>query len=67
MEELKRMNFRVSKKVKDYFEQRSKDTGAPQSALMILALEEYIDQKTMLETTSAIAKLEEIQKELRKI
>jgi len=67
MEELKRMNIRVSKKVKEYFEQRSKDTGAPQSALMILALEEYIDQKTMIETSTAITKLEEVQRELRKL
>jgi len=67
MEELKRMNVRVSKKVREYFEKRSKETGAPQSTLMVLALEEYIDQKTMIETTTAITKLEEVQRELRKI
>ena len=40
-----RVNIRVSKKIKEYFENKSAETGVAQSALMALALEEYIDQK----------------------
>lgn len=40
-----RVNIRVSKKIKEYFEKKSAETGVAQSALMALALEEYIDQK----------------------
>ena len=57
--ELKRINIRVSSKVKSYFESKSKDTGVAQSALMALALEEYIDQKIMLEFTKTVNRLSE--------
>ena len=60
-----RFNIRVSQKIKSYFENKSKETGVAQSALMALALEEYIDQKVMLEFTKNVNYLE-IQKELRK-
>lgn len=40
-----RVNIRISKKIKEYFENKSANTGVAQSALMALALEEYIDQK----------------------
>lgn len=60
-----RVNIRVSQKVKGYFEGKSNETGVAQSALMALALEEYIDQKVMLEFTKKIDYLE-FQKELRK-
>lgn len=49
-----RVGFRVSEKVKSYFEAKSRDTGVSQSALMALALEEYIDQKIMLEFTKKL-------------
>lgn len=49
-----RVNIRVSEKVKSYFEAKSKDTGVSQSSLMALALDEYIDQKIMLEFTKKI-------------
>lgn len=60
-----RVNIRVSQKVKSYFESKSNETGVAQSALMALALEEYIDQKVMLEFTKKLDYLE-LQKELRK-
>lgn len=44
-----RVNIRVSEKVKKYFEEKSNSTAVSQSALMALALDEYIDQKIMLE------------------
>lgn len=46
-----RVNVRVSEKLKRYFESKSKETGVSQSSLMALALEEYIDQKIMVEFT----------------
>ena len=49
-----RVNIRVSEKIKSYFEAKSKETGVSQSALMSLALDEYIDQKVMLEFTKKI-------------
>ena len=49
-----RVNIRVSEKIKSYFESKSNDTGVSQSALMALALDEYIDQKIMLEFTKKI-------------
>ena len=49
-----RVNIRVSEKIKNYFEGKSKDTGVSQSSLMALALDEYIDQKIMLDFTKKI-------------
>lgn len=49
-----RVNVRISEKLKSYFENKSKETGVSQSSLMALALEEYIDQKIMLEFTKKI-------------
>lgn len=56
MEENKliRFNIRLSKKVKMYFEAKSIETGVAQSALMALALEEYIDQKEMIKSTGQL-------------
>ena len=49
-----RVNIRVSKKIKSYFESKSRDTGVSQSSLMAMALDEYIDQKIMLDFTKKI-------------
>ena len=49
-----RVNIRVSEKIKSYFEAKSRETGVAQSALMALALEEYIDQKIILEFSKKI-------------
>lgn len=43
-----RVNVRISQKLKSFFEDKSKETGVSQSALMALALEEYVDQKILL-------------------
>ncbi|MGL5648772.1 MAG: hypothetical protein ACRDDY_13075 [Clostridium sp.] len=56
--ELPRINIRVSKKIKTYFENKSVETGVSQSALMALALEEYIDQKNMLILTKKLNDLD---------
>ena len=49
-----RVNIRVSEKIKSYFEAKSRDTGVSQSALMSLAIDEYIDQKIMIDFTKKI-------------
>lgn len=63
-----RVNIRISQKLKAYFENRSLETGVAQSALMALALEEYICQKQVIEFTTGsqmkemMAKLSEVEK-----
>ena len=51
-----RVNIRVSEKVKKYFEEKSNATAVSQSALMALALDEYIDQKIIIEFTQKLDK-----------
>lgn len=47
-----RINCRISKRAKKYFENKSLETGVSQSALIALSLEEYIDQKEMIKFAS---------------
>ena len=47
-----RTNIRISKKIRKYFEEKSEETGVPQSSLMAFALEEYVDQKEVIRFTS---------------
>lgn len=53
-----RFNIRVSQKIKSYFENKSLEIGVSQSALMAIALDEYIDQKIMLEFTKKVNLIE---------
>ena len=48
MSELKRVNIKVSPEIHAWFKLRSDKTGVPMSALMYLALEEYVQQKDLL-------------------
>lgn len=43
-----RVNINISDEMKKYFEQKSKETGIAQSALMVMAISEYLDQKKMI-------------------
>lgn len=43
-----RVNINISEEMKRYFEEKSKETGIAQSALMVMAISEYLDQKKML-------------------
>jgi predicted DNA-binding protein len=62
-----RVNIRISSETKKFFEELSKEVGAPQSALMAVALKEYIDQKKVIkELPSLIKKIEEMEKLIRK-
>lgn len=40
-----RVNVNISDELKEYFESLSKETGASQSALMAIALRDYVEQK----------------------
>lgn len=40
-----RVNISVSDKINDYFESKAKELGVSKSAMMCMALNEYIDQK----------------------
>lgn len=40
-----RVNINISESIKKWFENKSQETGISQSALMAMALNEYIDQK----------------------
>jgi len=43
-----RVNITISDELKEYFEDLSKEIGASQSALMAIALKDYIEQKKAL-------------------
>jgi len=49
-----RVNITISDELKEYFEDLSKETGASQSALMCIALKEYVEQKKALSNMSNI-------------
>lgn len=55
-----RININVSDEMKQYFEQKSKETGVSQSALMVMAMSEYLDQKKAMNSMNIL--LEEIKK-----
>ncbi|MED2151462.1 hypothetical protein P4V48_29880 [Bacillus thuringiensis] len=49
MSEMVRVNTRISKKLNDWLDEYSKESGVPKSTLVHLALENYVNQKIMLE------------------
>ena len=49
-----RVNITISDDLKKYFEDWSKTSGVPQSALMSLAMSEYIDQKKAINSLGPI-------------
>ncbi|MCU5568228.1 ribbon-helix-helix domain-containing protein [Bacillus paranthracis] len=49
MGEMVRVNTRISSKMNDWLDKYSKETGIPKSTLIHLALEQYVNQKVMLE------------------
>lgn len=55
-----RININVSDEMKQYFEQKSKETGVSQSALMVMAMSEYLDQKKAMNSMNIL--LEELKK-----
>jgi hypothetical protein len=52
---LPRVNINISDEMKLYFELKSKETGVSQSALMVMAIYEYLDQKKAINTLNLLA------------
>lgn len=61
-----RVNIKVPIWINEWFDAKSKETGISKSALMSMALNEYIDQKTSIQAMSRvdyfINKIDEVQK-----
>lgn len=55
-----RKNISISEELAQYFEEKSKATGISQSALMVMAMTEYLEQKKAMNSLSDI--LEQIKK-----
>ncbi|MDN8872747.1 ribbon-helix-helix domain-containing protein, partial [Staphylococcus aureus] len=51
-----RVNIKISKKIKEFFENKSAETGISQSALMDMALQEYMEQKKAIEFSNDLDK-----------
>lgn len=66
-----RINITVSEDIKAWFEDKSKRTGISQSALMAMALDEWIFQKeamkSMSDMGSIISKLEDMQSKIEEL
>lgn len=55
-----RVNINISDEMKQYFEEKSKETGVAQSALMVMAISEYLDQKKMINSIEPMLKQMEL-------
>lgn len=66
-----RVNVRVSAKIKAWFEAKSMETGISQSALMSMALDEWIFQKETIKTMTDMgviaSKLDEMQMQIKEL
>lgn len=49
-----RVNITISNSLNDWFDTRSKETGITKSALMAMALSEYIDQKESIKSLGKV-------------
>lgn len=52
-----RVNINISPKLKEYFEELSEEMGCSQSALMCLALNEYMEGKTVIKEIPSLMQL----------
>lgn len=52
-----RVNINISEKLKEYFEVLSNETGCSQSALMCLALNDYMDGKKAMKELPQLMKI----------
>ena len=68
MDKTTRFNIRISHNVKQWFQEKSDETGISMSALMAMALNEYIDQKDSLKAMTRVdyftSQLEEIRNKI---
>ena len=54
-----RINTRISKKANEWLDNQSAETGIPKSTLVLLAIENYIQQKEVMEKMSDMTVLME--------
>lgn len=70
MAEMVRVNTRISKVLNDWLDARSEESGVPKSTMVMLALEQYWQEKEVLKTMSDMGtimrKLEELETKLEK-
>mgnify|MGYP006366322729 FL=1 len=61
-----RVNTRISKDINDWLDNETEKTGVPKSTLIFLALEQYVQQKSVMRDFSnlgiVIEKLESLEK-----
>lgn len=66
--EMFRVNTRISKTLNDWLDQQSMENGMPKSTIIMLALENYYQQKEVMKSMSdmgtILAKLEAIEERL---
>lgn len=64
-----RVNTRISKKLNDWLDKKSNETGVPKSTLIFLAIENYVQQHdamdTMKDVTKVIDKIETLEQRLK--
>lgn len=59
-----RINTRISKKLNDWLDKQSEETGVPKSTLIYLALDSYVQQKETVDTMGLmLQKIEEMKNE----
>jgi len=60
-----RVNARISKKINDWLDKKSAETGISKSALIYLALENYVQQQETMDTMALLLqKLEDLDKKI---
>ena len=66
MADMVRVNTRISKDINDWLDNETEKTGVPKSTLIFLALEQYVQQKSVMRDFSnlgiVIEKLESLEK-----
>lgn len=60
-----RINTRISKKMNEWLDNKTAETGIPKSTLISLALENYVQQQETMSTMGLmLKKLEEMEKKI---
>lgn len=63
--EMVRVNTRISKKMNDWLDKESAETGVPKSTLIYLALESFVQQREAMDTMGLLLqKLDQLENRL---
>lgn len=66
MAEMVRVNTRISAKLNDWLDKQSDETGVPKSTQIMLALENYYQQKEVMANMGNMQKIMEMLNELQR-